>query len=376
MGTSTKTSRTLIVIAAAGALVLSACGTPNSSSNGGGGDDPAAAAEAAAAAVYDEFGGLTGEDREAALVEAAQAEGVVTLYTTNSNVDDIVDGFEDKYGITVETYRAGSDAMIQRLLQEQEAGFYGVDVVEDADAAIIAREGLTAEYQNAELTAAIDDFDTAGGIVPMRKSVYTVSWNTDLIDSADIPDKLEDFADPKWEGMLSMESGDWAWYMAVTKLWQEEGKSDEEIADIWAGIAANSSVTSGHTFQGELLGAGEFPIALSLYTRTVDRDADEGVPIAYRKSDDTVVEPTVYLYDGAMPMLRAPHPAAALLLIDYMLTDGQAILADAGWPTAIPQDGRLDGMTLHQVSIDDYFDEGPQWQDEYEEVIAGRTVIE
>lgn len=225
-------------------------------------------------------------------------------------------------------------------------------------------------------TAAIDDFDTAGGIVPMRKSVYTVSWNTDLIDSADIPDKLEDFADPKWEGMLSMESGDWAWYMAVTKLWQEEGKSDEEIADIWAGIAANSSVTSGHTFQGELLGAGEFPIALSLYTRTVDRDADEGVPIAYRKSDDTVVEPTVYLYDGAMPMLRAPHPAAALLLIDYMLTDGQAILADAGWPTAIPQDGRLDGMTLHQVSIDDYFDEGPQWQDEYEEVIAGRTVIE
>jgi iron(III) transport system substrate-binding protein len=360
----------LVIALTSSALVLSACGAST-----GNGSDPAAEAEAAAAAVYEEFAGLSGAEREEALVAAAQEEGSVTLYTTNSNVDDLVDGFEDKYGITVETYRAGSDAMIQRLLQEQAAGFYGADVVEDADAAIIAREGLAAEYVNPELTDQIADFETAGGIVPTRKSVFVVSWNTDLVDASEIPEKLEDFADPKWEGRLSMESGDWAWYMAVTKLWEEEGKSAEEIEEIWAGIVANSSVANGHTFQGELLGAGQFDVALSLYTRTVDRDADDGVPIAYRRADNSVVGPTVYLYDGALPLKRAPHPAAALLLIDYMLNEGQQLLAEAGWPTAIPQDGRLDGIELNQVSIEDYFDEGPQWQDEYEEVIAGREVV-
>lgn len=367
-----KTGSTPILVTATAAIsmvLLAGCGA------GPSGSSAAEEAEAAAAAVYDRFASLSGAEREQALIEAAQAEGSVSLYTTNSNVDDLVDGFEDKYGITVETYRAGSDAMIQRLLQEQDAGFYGADVVEDADAAIIAREGLAAEYVYPELTDQIADFDTAGGIVPTRKSVFVVGWNTDLVDGAEIPARLEDFVDPKWAGRLSLEAGDWAWYMAVTKLWQEEGKSDAEIAQIWAGLAANSSVASGHTFQAELLAAGEFDVALSLYSRSVDRALNSGVPLAYRLPDDSVVGPSVYLYDGAVPLKRASHPAAALLLIDYMLNEGQQLLADQGWPTAIPQDDRLDGIDLVQVSVDDYFGEGERWQDEYEEVIAGRDIV-
>jgi iron(III) transport system substrate-binding protein len=163
--------------------------------------------------------------------------------------------------------------------------------------------------------------------------------------------------------------------MQVNKVWKDEGKSDQEIADIWKGIASNSVVASGHTFQGELLGAGEFDIALGLYTRTVDRDSKDGVPVAYRRPDNSTVGPNVYIYDGAALLKRAPHPAASLLLIDYLLTEGQKVLADSGWPTAIPQDDRIAGIDLVQIDPEEYFGNAAKWQKEYEAVIAGHEVI-
>lgn len=89
-----RLSRTAAVAAAGTALVftLSACSGGATASSDGGGTDAASATSAA------DLGGLD------ALVEAAKAEGelnVIALPDTWANYGELISGFEDEYGITV-----------------------------------------------------------------------------------------------------------------------------------------------------------------------------------------------------------------------------------------------------------------------------------
>src|SRR3954468_25109672 len=70
-----------------------------------------------------------GADRMAKVVAAAKKEGELTLYTTIAERDlkTIVDPFEKKYGIKVTIWRAGTDKVLQRTIQEQRAKRYTLD---------------------------------------------------------------------------------------------------------------------------------------------------------------------------------------------------------------------------------------------------------
>ena len=80
--------------------------------------------------MYDRINGLTGQERTDELVRLAEEEGELNVYTSNTDMDDLVDGFSDLYDIEVNVYRANSESVLQRILQEDEAGYYGADVFE------------------------------------------------------------------------------------------------------------------------------------------------------------------------------------------------------------------------------------------------------
>src|SRR5437763_5791162 len=64
-----------------------------------------------------------GPDREQRLIEGARREGMVTFYS-NAPTDDntaLVGAFEKKYGIKVSLYRASSEEIRQRVLNEARA---------------------------------------------------------------------------------------------------------------------------------------------------------------------------------------------------------------------------------------------------------------
>jgi len=65
-----------------------------------------------------------GPDRMDKVVAAARKEGTLTLYTTIAEKDlpAIVKPFEDKYGVKVVVWRAGTDKVLQRAVQEARAG--------------------------------------------------------------------------------------------------------------------------------------------------------------------------------------------------------------------------------------------------------------
>jgi iron(III) transport system substrate-binding protein len=385
----------LLALMFALSLILAACGTADpadTTSDDGtdttadGGTDTTAApsddpAEGAgtAAETYEKFNAMTGQERTDALVAAAQEEGILSFYSAGSGMDPIIGAFEEEYGIDVEFFRGLSDTVLQRVIQEYDSGFYGVDIFDDAEAFSLNDAGLTHLYVNDELTEPIPGYDPERHVVPTRLSVYVTGWNTDLVSEDEIPATLDGFADPSWEGRLGVEPGDWDWYSGIVDYYtQEEGWTEEEVDEMMASIASNASFHDGHTTLAQLMLAGEFAVSPTLYTQSVDREleADADAPVAWRKSDGSFVEPILFFPQGSVLMKNAPHPAAAMLFMDFMVTRGQEILAlEDRTPTAVVQPGGplegIDTDKLYPMDIDKFLNERDEWIARFDELLRG-----
>jgi iron(III) transport system substrate-binding protein len=355
--------------AAIGIALVSSCGVTGSGPAQSGGE-----AEQKATAVYEKYATITGDERERQLYEEAKstAGGQITVYTSNSSINDIVAGFQAKYpGLTVNANRSEPAAFIQRFFQEQEAGHYGVDVIEDADASLITQRGLAGKYANDPVTSQIRNLDAVqGNFTPTRGGAVVVSWNKSKVNESDLPRSLEGFTDPKWKGRLSITDAEWAWYMTLSKKWLAEGKSQEDIDKIFETLSSYSTIVNSHTLQAELLAAGESDVALTTFNHAVDQLVDEGAPVAWRLADgQPLVEPVIYGPEGAVPIVNAPNPAGALLFIDYELGEGQAIIAKGHRPTAIPQGGSdpLAGVELLEWPQDEYVNNRDTWESRFSE---------
>jgi iron(III) transport system substrate-binding protein len=74
----------------------------------------------------------TGANREQILVTGAKAEGKVSWYTSlaGSSYKELAQGFEKKYGVKCEVYRAASNELQARIAAEAKARQYLVDTIE------------------------------------------------------------------------------------------------------------------------------------------------------------------------------------------------------------------------------------------------------
>jgi iron(III) transport system substrate-binding protein len=362
-------SHALLVIAG---LVLAACG---SSPTSGAADGPARAGASAGTNAYAEYAGLTGTARTDRLLADAKAEGgVVDVYTSNTDIQDLVDGFEKAYpGVRVNAFRANSETVLQRILQESAAGKTANDVVDtnDFELRALGREGVLAPYDGPAKKGLRPEavFDTWQA---ERFNAFVVGWNTRLVPAGQEPRTFADLAEPKWKGRVSMEVGDWDWYASLhTYLTAEKGMTDAQADDLFQRIAANSKVVKGHTVQGELLSAGQFAVAVSVYSHTVDKARKKGAPVAWRPA----VDPVILRPNGLALMARPRHPAAALLWTDWVLTDGQKIIADSlripaatdvpGFENPIPA-----GATVYDVP-DAVAQDTNRWNKAYDDLLRG-----
>ena len=76
---------------------------------------------------------------------------------------------------------------------------------------------------------------------------------------------------------------------------------------------------------GQLLASGEIPLAANIYNHNVERLAVRGAPIRWKALTPTFGRP-----NAIGVARRAPHPHAALLFADFLLSrDGQTILKES-----------------------------------------------
>lgn len=350
------------------ALALSGCGGAGADSAAGGG-----AKAADATAVYDEINGLSGQERHDRLVELAEEEGQLNLYTSNTDMDSIIKGFEAEYDINVKPTRGNSETVLQKVITEAKSGQTRTDIVEtnSGELNVMQQQGFFYDYES-EYRDAVREDGQMDGWTADRFNAFVVGWNTDSVDPSELPTEIKDFADPKWDGRITLEIGDVDWFAAVSKHYLDQGLTQEEVDMMWESIAANASVEKGHSAMGDLLSAGKLQITLSIYQHTVDGAAREnGAPVAWQDGDKHV-GPVVIRPNGAGLMAGAQNPAAAILFMDFLLTEGQkVIIADDRIGSVEQADDLLEGIETIPVPEDEMTNNLDYWDSKYRALVGG-----
>jgi iron(III) transport system substrate-binding protein len=325
---------------------------------------------AARAQTLGELANYSGPDRTARLLAGAKKEGTVTLYSSATLADQsaIVGAFQAKYGIKVQQWRGSSEDIRNRALTEYAGGRFDADVAETAgsEMEIMVRERL---LQPVTPPAAAELIPQARmphrGWIATRLSVFVGAYNTNIVKPADVPKSYRDLRDPKWKSKLGIEVDDANWFLSVVGF-MGEPQGLRLFRDI---VAANGmSVRKGHTLLANFVGSGEVPLALTAYSYRVEQMKNvEGAPVEL-----LYLPPVVALPTGAGVFKKAPHPFAALLLLDFCLTDAQKILADR---EAVPTDPRVKALPKDLIFVDlpKYLDEGEKWTKLFQDTFVNQT---
>jgi iron(III) transport system substrate-binding protein len=284
----------------------------------------AALAFAGSAAAQSPLATYQGPDRMEKIIAAAKKEGALTLYTTIAEKDlpVLIKPFEDKYGIKVTVWRAGTDKVLQRTLAEAKANRHEVDVIHfgSPEMEALAREKVLQPVASPVYR------DLVEGAVPKHQqwaatllSVWVQAYNTSLIKKADLPKTYRDLLDAKWKGKLGIEAKDEDWFASVIDVMGGKDKGLKFFQDL---VARNGiSVRKGHTLLNNMVVSGEVPLALTVYNYMPEQAKRKGAPI-----DWIALEPAVARSNAVGVALQSPHPAAGLLFHEYMLTDAQQIM--------------------------------------------------
>ncbi len=375
----------LVAAFAATALMAACSGSPTAAPAPGASGEaaPAEPNELADTAqeVYDQINGLSGQERTDELVRLAEEEGALNVYTSNTDMDDLVSAFQDLYDIEVSVYRANSESVLQRILQEDEAGYYGADVFETnaLELGVASKEGLLHPYKSELRDSVLEAGRQSEDWTATRFNAFVVGWNTDKVKPGEEPTSLEDLADPKWKGRISMEVGDVDWFAAMHDFYVEEkGMSEDEFTDLMTRLASNSQIVKGHTVQGELLSAGQFDVIVSAYSHTIDKAKNEnGAPVAWIPASGEPVQPIITRPNGIALVKTATNPCAAMLFVDFELTGGQDVFKESFRVGSIDgEDNPLSEYETYPVPEDKFLDDSGTWDGLYEEVVANGQALE
>ncbi|MEY4880117.1 MAG: Fe(3+)-binding periplasmic protein precursor [Pseudomonadota bacterium] len=305
----------------------------------------------------------------AQLIAAAQEEGSVDVYSTVTVEDMALLGaaFEEKYGIRINLWRSSASGILQRAVTEANAGRYSVDVIEapGSELEAINREGLLQEISLPVYAQLMDGAAVPGRAwVASRLIIFAAGYNTNLVHPADVPKTYRDLLDPKWRGKIGIEATDFSWFMSLT-----DAMGGEPGLQLFRDIqAANGfSVRMGHTLMGNMVISGEVPLGLNLYRHFLEPVKQDGAPINY-----VYLDPVMAVPSGAAVTRHAPHPHAAILFMEFLLDDAQAIYeTQDNTATNLTYQNLPDDLDLHFVDVSKYVDEIEKWRPLYRDIIGG-----
>ena len=312
-----------------------------------------------------------GADRLPRILDGAKREGVLTLYTSMAEKDSarLVGAFEKKYNIKVKVWRSGKDKVLQRVITEASAGRFEADFVLNPSPEMEAlhREKLLqpvrSPVQKDLIAAALPAHREWTG---MRVYVFAQSYNTAKVSKEELPRTFQDLLNPRWKGRLGIEVKQQEWFYALVQAMGEE-KGLKFFRDL---IATNEvSLRTGNSLLNNMVISGEVPLSLNVYTYLPEQAKAAGAPVDY-----ITLSPTIAYTDGIGITRRAPHPHAATLFYDFMLTDGQNIVAENKAVTTHKRDEAVLAK-MNPVYIDParVLDSYEKWAKLYDDTLNGKN---
>lgn len=307
------------------------------------------------------------------IVEGAKKEAEVIWYGGGSSeIDEVINkGFMKKYPfIQAKKFRLQSQRLLVRFEAESRAGKHVTDIVRTTDwyIDIFKKKGLLMRYVSPESQFYGDELkDADGHYTALYKFLHVMAYNRKLVAKQDLPRSYDDLLHPKWHGKIAIEDAAYVWFVNLLKI-----KGEKQGLEFMKRLARqNVQVRSGTTLLANLVAAGEIPLTIDLYAYQVERMKKNGAPV-----DWIAVEPAIVHTVLAGINKNAPHPNAAKLFVDYLLSEeGQKIyLSEENQPARkglyapwFPQ-----GLKLH-VNNPEIGDKFGYYQKQFNEIFSSAT---
>jgi iron(III) transport system substrate-binding protein len=326
-----------------------------------------AAAHAAPASVAD-IANYDGEDRQSLLENGARKEGALTLYTTGTQIAPLLDRFKQKYPfIRVQMLRSSSVDIATKVSREYAAGVYLVDAFElNSDGLILPRQqGILQPFTSPEVANfEIHAVEPGRHWVSVRESYTGIGFNTAKIPADQAPRSYQDLLDPKWKGKMAISAttgtvGNWVGAIVVTlgpDFVRSLGKQELRLYPIAGRALAN------------LMISGEVALSPTIYQSHVAASKAQGAPLAWNVPGPVPVTDT-----AAAIAAKAPHPHAAMLFVDFLLSrEAQLLYRDLGYLSSrkdMKSDEYPNLSKLFLMNRPNYVEEFDSWMRLYQEAI-------
>lgn len=253
-------------------------------------------------------------ERQRLLETQARTEGRVIFYSVSTDMDKLLGAFREKYPyLVIDQYRAGGAALTSKILNESRAGMSADVIAMNATPAwTIMDRGLVSPYVSPALDGIRDEFRSSNNLwVGFIQYLLVAGYNTNLVSKVTVPGSYDELLDKKWTKHIGIDQTDWDWFQILANVWGET-KATQFLTNL---MALQPNVRRGHTLQAQLLAAGEFAISTVLYDYRVKQMRRQGAPI-----EAILWAPAIAQADMLLLARGAPHPSAAVLLIDWLLS--------------------------------------------------------
>ena len=292
---------------------------------------------------------------DAATYTAAKNE-TLSLYTgyVQSPEKVLVADFTKDTGIKVNMVRLTPNQLVERVLSEQGAGKLGADIIRTSDypnALSMEKAGVWKKYVPA-VTQQLPGVSLDDGLFNLVfDSVYTIGYNTQLVDQKAAPKSWMDMVNGQWKKKIGIVQGGSGGSTAALNRFMIERLGE----DYFKKYASQDPIIYSSLGQEAIaLARGEIQVG------TV-KISDLAVLATVDKAPLMFVVPTegVAVYDYYLGMTSSvKHEAAAKVFINYNLSKrGQNIFSKIGeYPvrTDVPAPTVL-GVTLPPITSKQYF---------------------
>lgn len=249
---------------------------------------------------------------------AQDHEKELTVYASHPSemVDVFAKEFGAKAGIKVTTIKAGTGELLNRIRAER--GRPNADVMWGgfADTGASAPD-LFDQYRSPGLIRVEPKMiDPAGYNTPFGASTMVIMYNKKLVKAEDAPKTWADLRDPKWVGkVVHADPSKSSSAFAALATWLHIYGRDDKGWRFVEEMTRNQTVVIRSSLVFQQIGRGEYPVGVTYEEGAFKYVLADEAGIVY-PADGTLLEP-----EGMFVVKGAPHPKAARLFADYLLTE-------------------------------------------------------
>lgn len=324
--------------------------------------------------ILAEINKLSPAQRQERLLAGAKKEGKVVYYGSGDVKDnqDIINGFKKRYPfLEVEFSGGGGSKVVERTHTEFLAQHYVLDVVNSNAFRMpdLLAAGVLGRYESIHEKDLDESLkDPKDRFMPLYTTALVIGYNSAQIPRDKAPKSYRDLLAPQWKGrQMALDTEAHSWFMGILGT-----MGDKEGLEYCRKLAAQGMIRRrGHTLLTQLLIVGEFNIQVEAYLHSLLDLKEKGAPIDFIAPNPLFLRPPSAV---GLPK-KAPHPHAAALFIDFMLSPdgGQKIFADQKrWPAnnKTPTNFAVKGVKTWAPDLDQWLPRQKEVLDKFDEVFG------